>query len=278
MPARNETVYEPVPSLRFDTTPPTPFDFVQGRVYWDEQDQTLAVQQVGGDNPVTQQIGQEQQVLVWNNSGVDYPNGAIVYPSGSLAWRPTATLGKADSILTARARGITTQPIPKNTMGFVCTFGLVRDFDTQTPGWAEGDFLYLSPTVAGGLQNTAPTIATGGYNVPCAYVLRRHPTDGMLFFKPYDYPAFGDVPGGHYTDFEYDGTFVLHGNATTWRDELGALIGQRLESPSSDIVENLAEGSLTFKATARYPTDFVVYTLQLNHDWFNSLVEFHCHW
>lgn len=89
----------------------------------------------------------------------------------------------------------------------------------------------------------------------------------------------GDRGAGNYTEFEADGTMHAVGNATTWRDELGPLIGQRLESPGSDITQNNAEGTLTFKSSAVYPTDYVTYTLQINHDWLaQSDVEFHVHW
>lgn len=89
----------------------------------------------------------------------------------------------------------------------------------------------------------------------------------------------GDVTGGDYTEFEADGTMRAHGDATTWKDELGPLLGSRLESPGSDIVQNLTEGTITFEATAVYPTDFISYTLQVNHDWLlASAVEFHVHW
>lgn len=89
----------------------------------------------------------------------------------------------------------------------------------------------------------------------------------------------GATTAGNYTEVESDGTVEAVGNATTWRDELGPLIGARLESPGSDIVQNLAEGTMTFKDSARYPTDYVTYTLQINHDWLvQSDVEFHVHW
>ena len=83
----------------------------------------------------------------------------------------------------------------------------------------------------------------------------------------------------NYTEFENDGTMVANGDAICWVDEFGPLIASRLESPGSDIVQNLAEGTITFKASARYPTDYAVYNLQLNHDYFlGSIVEFHSHW
>lgn len=88
----------------------------------------------------------------------------------------------------------------------------------------------------------------------------------------------GDYPN-NYFEVESDGTFELIGNATTWRDELGPLLSSRIESPASDITQNIAEGTITFKDSARYPTDYIAYTLQINHDWMiGSDVEFHVHW
>lgn len=89
----------------------------------------------------------------------------------------------------------------------------------------------------------------------------------------------GAITAGNYTEIETDGTMQALGDATTWRDELGPLLGSRLESPGSDIVQNLTEGTITFEASAVYPSDFITYTLQINHDWLvQSVVEFHVHW
>lgn len=276
MAIKNETLYEPIPSLTFNTNPPTPFDYLQGRLYWDAVDRTLALSQNDGTSPVTMQIGQEVQVLVWNDTGADFANGAVLHPEGSVAYRPSAVLSKADALSTARARGIATMPIPKNTSGFVTTFGMVRGFDTQTPGWAEGDTLYLSATVAGGLQNVPPT---SGYNVVCGYVLRRHPEDGIIFFSPYPLPAFGDIAGGNYTQIAYDGTLKSVGNATCYRDELQSVTGAQITSPAGDFVQNIAEASVTAKKSARYPTDYITTNHQLNHDWaLGTSIYPHLHW
>jgi len=91
--------------------------------------------------------------------------------------------------------------------------------------------------------------------------------------------TFGNVPAGNYSEFESDGTLVAHGDATCWRDELQSLAGARLESPSSDIILNVAEASLTFESGARYPTDYAITNHQLNHDWLpGSSIEPHLHW
>jgi hypothetical protein len=90
---------------------------------------------------------------------------------------------------------------------------------------------------------------------------------------------FGDVLGGNYTEFESDGTMVAVGDATCWRDELQSLTGARLQSPASDVVENIPEASITFETGARYPTDYVTTNHQLNHDWDpGTTVHPHLHW
>jgi hypothetical protein len=258
-----------------NTNPPT-YDQRAGRLVWDNDDQTLAIMVAdGGLEPVTLQTGQEQQFIIRNNTGSPIANGAAGFANGSISDRVTVALAQADDILTAGAQGLATQTIGTNDTGFVALFGIVRGLDTQTPGWNEGDLLYVSPTVAGGLQNTPPT---SGFNVVVGRVLRKHPSTGIVAVNPRPLPAFGNIAGGNYTQFEYDGTMKFVGDATTWRDELGPLLASRLESPASDIVQNITEGSITFKSSARYPTDYVVYNVQVNHDWLiDSDVEFHIH-
>lgn len=101
-----------------------------------------------------------------------------------------------------------------------------------------------------------------------------------------DLGVAGDVEGGtghfggatDHSEFESDGTLKFNGAATVWKDELGQLLGKRLENPSSRIVENIAEGSLTFKDNAT-TADYVVASPQINHDWkFGTNLHVHFHW
>lgn len=81
-----------------------------------------------------------------------------------------------------------------------------------------------------------------------------------------------------HSQFEADGTLKFNGAATVWKDELGQLLGKRLENPSSRIVENIAEGSLTFKSNAT-TADYVVANPQINHDWkYGTNLHVHFHW
>lgn len=81
-----------------------------------------------------------------------------------------------------------------------------------------------------------------------------------------------------YSEFEADGTYQMVGNATVWRDELNDLVGSRLESPSSRIIQNNAEGSVTFQDNADL-TDYVTMSIQINHQWkLGSGIRPHIHW
>lgn len=75
----------------------------------------------------------------------------------------------------------------------------------------------------------------------------------------------GDVSGGDYVDIDTAGHTRLIGGATCFLDEFGPLIGQRLESPGSNITQNNAEGSLTFDNSCDL-ADYVTMSVQLNHD------------
>lgn len=88
---------------------------------------------------------------------------------------------------------------------------------------------------------------------------------------------FGTEP--NYSEFNEEGTLRAFGDATCFRDELQSVTGARLESPASDFVLNVSEGSVTAEATARYPTDYIFSSWQLNHDWIPGTIIFpHIHW
>jgi hypothetical protein len=81
-----------------------------------------------------------------------------------------------------------------------------------------------------------------------------------------------------YTNFGTDGTRRSYGSATTFRDALQTLIGQKLESPSSDVVQNSTESTLDFKTSAT-TADFVAMSIQLNHERkLASNIFPHLHW
>jgi hypothetical protein len=115
--------------------------------------------------------------------------------------------------------------------------------------------------------------------VAIGVVTRSHATEGELGVKITYVPRkFGDIDNGNFTGFEDDGTMVFNGDATVYDDMLNQLIGQRLESPSSNVIQNNAEGSLTFQTDAT-TLDYVTMSVQLSHRWkAGSTIYPHLHW
>lgn len=129
--------------------------------------------------------------------------------------------------------------------------------DVDTAGTATGDVIYNS--------------GSGWMDYPLG-VGSKITVDGNKL-------RFGNVGAGNYIDIDTtSGNLRLLGDATAFRDLLQSLIGQRLESPSSDIVQNSAEGTLTFKDSATL-LDYATMNIQLNHDWLiGSDIYPHLHW
>jgi hypothetical protein len=165
----NPTEYE---SIQFDTIP-TITGHSAGRLYWDETCKTLAMDtDVTG---VTLQLGQEQYVRVRNVTGATITNGSVVYINNSVGQTPTVALANAGAASTSKLLGVATESIAHNAYGYITTFGIVRDINTN--GLAEGDVIYLS-TTNGLFTTTAP--AKPNYVVKIGIVLNGHITQGKI--------------------------------------------------------------------------------------------------
>lgn len=150
---------------------------IQGRLSWNSDDITLNLYL---NDSVTLQIGQEILYLVKNTSGATIPDGKVISYSGTIgaSGKIKATLGigtdNPEMIL-----GISTQTILNNEFGFVTDFGLVRGIDTSM--WADEDFLYPSPTIAGELTNIQPSAPN--FKRPIAVVIYSHSNIGSIFVR-----------------------------------------------------------------------------------------------
>lgn len=165
-------------TITFDTSPDIGALLAIGALRWNTVDQTLDLQLPNG---VTLQIGQELNQLFRNNTGSTINDGSVVYVTGSTGIFPTVALAKADSEGTSAVIiGVATHDIPKNTQGFVTTYGLVRNFNTSSLD--EGKAIWLSATVAGGMTTTKPEAPN--HLVLVGYCIRSHPSLGSIYVKP----------------------------------------------------------------------------------------------
>ena len=128
---------------------------------WNADTGTLAFGVEGG---LPLNIGFENLVLVYNNTGSALAKGKVVSVTGAQGQQPTVALSDNSSEALARdTLGIVQEAIANGTTGFVCTFGVVNNINTY--GTVAGDPIYLS-NVAGGFTSTQPqapnqTVALG---------------------------------------------------------------------------------------------------------------------
>jgi hypothetical protein len=148
----------------------------EGNTFWDDNDHTLAQHLDEAD--ITQQLGQEFYIRVFNNSGVTITNGSIVYVSGTEATenRPTIALARSDAESTSEVIGWATHDIENNTYGYVTAMGLVNDVDTS--GLTAGDTLYLDEATAGAFRSTPPP--EGNFKVLVGYAIRVDAVNGRV--------------------------------------------------------------------------------------------------
>jgi len=126
--------------------------WMEGRVFYDDTNQTLAI--YNSESDVTQQLGQEVFIRVHNDTGNPVPNGALVYLNGGAHGLPTVDLARSDDPSTTRVLAMATHAIENDTDGFCTVFGSVGGLNTLA--WPIGTSLFLSDAVAGEWTSTAP--------------------------------------------------------------------------------------------------------------------------
>jgi len=174
-------------NIEFDNTP-TNTPTAAGSMYYNDADGTLDLKLKGGN--VTLQIGQESVIRVVNKTATNITlleaNYQAVRITGAQGQRMKVDLAQATTDpLSAETIGLVTETIANNQEGFVTTSGLVRGINTtgslQSETWADGDILYLSPTVAGRITKVKPSAPN--HLIIIGYVVHAHITQGSIFVK-----------------------------------------------------------------------------------------------
>jgi len=121
------------------------------------------------------------------NATLTRANYTAVRVSGAQGQRLAVAYAQANNDNnSADTIGLVIETIPTNQEGFIMTVGQLDDVNTtgslQGETWADGDVLYLSPTVAGRLTNIKPTGLTG-HIVIMGYVEYAHAVHGKIYVK-----------------------------------------------------------------------------------------------
>ena len=160
----------------FDLTPTaTPTGI--STMYWDSAYRTVSL--IDGDGDTTLQIGQEERILVHNNTGSTLTDGQVVYVTGSTGNLPSVALASAATESTSAATiGMITETILNGADGFITVSGIVNGLNTLA--FNEGDLLWLSDT-PGGFTTTKPI--SPSHLVLIGYVIKRAGGNGSILVK-----------------------------------------------------------------------------------------------
>lgn len=142
-----------------------------GQITWNPNERTA---DIGLDNNVVLQVGQETVVLVRNGTASAITDGTVVMLTGSIGNSGRLVVAPYDGVSDASLiLGIATETIASNADGFVTNYGKIRGIDTSM--WSDGDVLYTN----GGGLGLSPT---SSLSMKIAVVVHSH-TNGTLMVR-----------------------------------------------------------------------------------------------
>lgn len=204
------------------------FDKVNGisqqeaRAVWNDTEGCLNIGMKGG--VVNLQVGLESLIQGQNTTGTDIINGVPIRITGAHAsGRPTFGLSDANDPAAAGSIGLATEDIltSGSPFGYATTFGLVRDFNTNT--WTVGDRLYVGNT-PGSLVNAPPS--SDERKIFMGVVLKKSPTEGIALISPVNVSYLRELSGNQFTTEVANN--IIQYNGTIWEnttpDTLGGTI------------------------------------------------------
>jgi hypothetical protein len=160
---------------------PTGVPTDEGTLSWNHEDYTANL--YTGLGPVLQ-VGQETYILVYNDTGIEIPNGTPVSPVGQINGRPSVAPCHSDTHETiARPIYVTTMLLPLDdgeggpALGIATSSGYVRGIDT-TP-YILGTEVWIAPE--GGLTSTEPEFPN--YPIRIGGVTKSGELDGEIFVQ-----------------------------------------------------------------------------------------------
>jgi hypothetical protein len=120
---------------------------------------------------------------VYNSTGSTIPKGSVVYISGrhnsNLATVAPAQANNEEN--SYKTFALVENDITNNNSGTVIQAGSITGLNLPTSSYTDGDIVYLSPTVAGGITTTKPLAPF--HICKIGSITRAHPTAGSIEIK-----------------------------------------------------------------------------------------------
>jgi hypothetical protein len=129
---------------------------------------------------ITQNLWQNQSIVAFNQTGGTLTKGTVVRIIDSNANVSVVAPAQADAPETSRIVGLVAQDFGNGTRGIVQISGVMVGVDTSL--FVEGDFVFLSPTAAGGMTATRPE--PPNYASIIGQVLKQDAVNGWVLIIP----------------------------------------------------------------------------------------------
>jgi hypothetical protein len=218
--------------ISFNTSLGDP-DLTIGQLAWNQSEGTL---DIGLNDNYNMHLGEEMLYRVRNSTGSTVLAGTPVYASGLTAGgnnRIEIAPHVANGLIReVRFMGLMTENCNAGINGYATHFGYIRSLDTRgdanangysnklwasgEPIWAEGDILYVHPTIEGKLTKVEPK-----HSISVAIILNRHQNQGKIFVRPTSYGHLSDnhdvnvsgVAGGQFLQYDSVTDFWIPSNS-----------------------------------------------------------------
>jgi len=209
--------------LDLNTTVATKPSHAEGRLFYDKAFGALGFYNEEGD--ITLQIGQEEYIRVYNDTGSTIANGKPVYLTGESGSTPTIAIARADGTYEqSQAVGIATHDIENSSVGYVTTRGLVADVDTSH--LTVGDQVHVATGASGGTQTAAPTYPN--YPTDVGICLISNASTGCIYvqIRSHSFETIRVSENSHFdADVTIDGDLTVNGTQTITNSNNIALSG-----------------------------------------------------
>lgn len=154
-----------------------------GQMTWNPTERTV---DIGLDNNVVLQTGQEMLALVRNGTASTIVDGTVVMLTGSVGNSGRLVVAPYDGTSDASLIiGLATEPIATGADGFVTNYGKIRGIRTNGgqygETWVDGDVIYVKDSGNGALTKAVPLDTQ--VKLPIAIVVNAHATNGVLFIR-----------------------------------------------------------------------------------------------
>jgi len=156
---------------------------VAGTIYFDNTEKALSYN-TSINQGVTVNLGQQNYLRVFNNSGLDIQKGKVVELLSSYSGLPAVILAVNRFLNDRDVVGVAAETIPNNSEGIVLTYGIISNITVT--GGSIGSLVYASDTNPGEIKNATEfnTFPLTARTNSVGYIIQTGTTTGKIFVNP----------------------------------------------------------------------------------------------